>query len=266
MHKLSICAIVKNEAPYLEEWLCYHIEKGVEHFYLYDNGSEDGTKFILVKYKKLGFVTWEYDLTVPLQIKAYEKCIKDHRRDTKWCAFIDVDEFIGSEYILQDILNSLTNDISVLAIHWLFFGSNGQTAKEKGLVIERFTKRETKVNRHLKSIVKMSDAIRTNNNPHAFVVGRNIVNEKGIKLPRQYALITTPPTADIIWLNHYHTKSYDEYIKRKLNYPKSSDGIIRPPEEIKTRFKTHDFNEVEDLRLLSYASIVKDSILAYQNT
>jgi len=38
---LSICAIFKDEAPYLPEWIEFHRLVGVERFFLYDNGSGD---------------------------------------------------------------------------------------------------------------------------------------------------------------------------------------------------------------------------------
>lgn len=38
---LAVCAIFKDEAAYLREWLDFHLLMGVEHFYLYDNGSSD---------------------------------------------------------------------------------------------------------------------------------------------------------------------------------------------------------------------------------
>ena len=43
-HYLSVVAIMKNEKPYLKEWLEYHLMQGVEHFYLCDNDSTDGSK------------------------------------------------------------------------------------------------------------------------------------------------------------------------------------------------------------------------------
>ena len=42
MDKLAICAIFKDEAPYLLEWLAFHRMMGVDAFVLYDNGSSDG--------------------------------------------------------------------------------------------------------------------------------------------------------------------------------------------------------------------------------
>ena len=41
---MSIACIIKNEGPYLREWLEYHKLIGVEHFYVYDNESSDNTK------------------------------------------------------------------------------------------------------------------------------------------------------------------------------------------------------------------------------
>ena len=40
-YNLSICAIFKNEAKYLKEWIEYHRIFGVDHFYLYNIGSRD---------------------------------------------------------------------------------------------------------------------------------------------------------------------------------------------------------------------------------
>ena len=42
MDKIAICAIFKDEAPYLLEWLAFHRMIGVDLFVLYDNGSNDG--------------------------------------------------------------------------------------------------------------------------------------------------------------------------------------------------------------------------------
>ena len=45
-HQLSICAIFKNEAKFLKEWIEYHRLVGVDHFYLYD---ETGAQIVSKK-------------------------------------------------------------------------------------------------------------------------------------------------------------------------------------------------------------------------
>lgn len=40
-YRISLCLIFNNEAPFLKEWLDYHIVVGIDHFYLYNNNSTD---------------------------------------------------------------------------------------------------------------------------------------------------------------------------------------------------------------------------------
>ena len=56
-YKVSICAIFKNEAFYLKEWLEFNHLVGVEHFYMYNNKSEDRFEAVLEPYIKKGLVT-----------------------------------------------------------------------------------------------------------------------------------------------------------------------------------------------------------------
>src|SRR5690348_6409443 len=54
---LSACAIFRNEAPYLAEWLVFHLGVGVEHFYLYENNSTDDFESVLAPFFERGEVT-----------------------------------------------------------------------------------------------------------------------------------------------------------------------------------------------------------------
>lgn len=110
-YNLSICAIFKNEAKYLKEWVEYHRVVGVDHFYLYNIGSSDAFKKVLNPYVNEGIVTlinWPvyvgelneeeaYKWSLAVQIPAYENVIKGRAtHETKWLVFIDVDEFLVS--------------------------------------------------------------------------------------------------------------------------------------------------------------------------
>ena len=53
-HYISICCMYKNEALYLAEWIEYHRIIGVDHFYLYDNLSDDYHEAILEPYIRAG--------------------------------------------------------------------------------------------------------------------------------------------------------------------------------------------------------------------
>ena len=91
---LSITAIIRNEAPYIKEWLEFHKLVGVERFYIYDNESTDNIKEVLQPYIEKGEVVYKYFPGEKMQFAAYNDSIKVNRYNTKYMAFIDLDEFI----------------------------------------------------------------------------------------------------------------------------------------------------------------------------
>lgn len=125
-HYLSFFLIFKDEAPFLKEWLDYHIVVGVEHFYLYNNFSSDNYKEILEPYIQSGFVTlidWPYEQA---QAQAYKHCMETYKDESNWIAFIDADEFVCPKYV-TDIKIWLIKFAKFPAVNvkWLQFGSNG---------------------------------------------------------------------------------------------------------------------------------------------
>ena len=122
-YKLSVCALFKNEARYLKEWIEYNRLIGVEHFYLYNNGSRDRSVDVLIPYVRQGIVTlvdWP-DLipqehegvpgswALSTQVPAYGHAAKYLALgETEWLALIDVDEYIVpvSTANLTDILDN----------------------------------------------------------------------------------------------------------------------------------------------------------------
>lgn len=108
-YHLSICAIFKNEAEYLKEWIEYHRIFGVDHFYLYNMGSQDTFQKILTPYINQGIVSlidWPELKTccddcdvcrwaLTTQVTAYENALNFLAKyETKWLIFIDIDEFL----------------------------------------------------------------------------------------------------------------------------------------------------------------------------
>ena len=55
-HETSICAIFRDQAPYLAEWVEYHLLAGVEHFYLYNHKSVDNATAELEPFVRAGVV------------------------------------------------------------------------------------------------------------------------------------------------------------------------------------------------------------------
>lgn len=139
-YRLSLCLIFKNEAPFLKEWIDYHTVVGVDHFYLYNNNSDDNYKEVLEPYIRQGIVTlieWPYQNS---QFKAYKHCYENFRNETNWISFLDADEFFVPKYELTiiDWLNRFAQ-YPAIVIHWTMFGTGGQMKHDYSTnVIEQY--------------------------------------------------------------------------------------------------------------------------------
>ena len=140
-YKVAICGIFKNEASFLKEWIEYHEMIGVEHFYLYNNNSEDDYKEVLLPYINRGLVTlvdWPYDQA---QIKAYQNFYETYRHETQWVSFLDIDEFLCPRYEQTLTEWLFKNDkYPAIVIYWRMFGTSGKLHHNNDqLVLEQYS-------------------------------------------------------------------------------------------------------------------------------
>lgn len=155
--RLAVCAIAKNEGPYFKEWIEWHLAHGVDQFFIYDNESNDGTREILEPYIERGVVDYKYWPGYRMQLAAYDHCLEHHRFDSRWIAFIDLDEFIVpvKDATIPDFLKRF-EAFPAVEINWLVYGSGGNKEKSNEDVMKRFrfhSLPDHYLNRHVKSIV-----------------------------------------------------------------------------------------------------------------
>ena len=239
-YNLAVVAIMKNEGPYLQEWIEFHKLIGVEKFYLYDNESTDETQKILKPYIKSGLVDYTPFPGQKMQLPAYNDCIEKHKNETKWLAVIDLDEFIVPvKYdTLTDFLNEQQSEsIAQFIIPWIIFGSNGHKTKPDGLVIESYTKRG-KHSWLYKSIINPRLVFNMSCHEHD-VAGRTVsVNQSKVRC------------------HHYHCKSWEEYKLKALRgdaWDGADAGIKKYQQQC---FNRHDLNEVVDNSAVRFAPMV----------
>src|SRR5688572_1067673 len=97
---ITLCAVLKNEAPYVLEWIAYHRAIGVSEFLLYDNESTDLTTQLLENLEKLGIVTvlpWPTVEGVSPQLSALNHTLLRAEGSASFVANIDLDEFLAME-------------------------------------------------------------------------------------------------------------------------------------------------------------------------
>ncbi len=215
---LSILAIVKNEAPYMQEWLDYHISMGVKHFYIYDNESDDNLHEVLTRYIEKGIVTYTFWPGKAQQRPAYNDALKKYKHDTRWLAVIDIDEFIcTTNKVSLDSFLIEYEPYPALAIHWLLFDSNGYTYRQQGSVLENFTRVHKNYtleagNSHVKCIVNPLEVLKFSVHNHEYIDNKNAVNECFEMMIGNYGFDTI--RMEKIRINHYYSKSKEEFLAK----------------------------------------------------
>lgn len=272
---LTLCAIVKNEAPYLREWLAFHRAVGVERFYLYDHGSSDETAAIAAGEKDVVLRKWarpsaecagQGRFKDTPQIKAFNQHCWIYGQQSRWCMFTDPDEYLYHRDT-DDLRAALEEyeEFPGLGVHWLVFGDGGHAIRPACPTIQAYTRRAVLGGTDgwfcsIKSIVQPTKAALWGPyGSHAPVYKEgHAVNER--KEPIAGGAVygfagshpNPRPTADLFRCNHYFTRSREEYAAKAAREDANNIGNRSP------HCTPHaNRNEVEDTDILRFLPRVK---------
>ncbi|NDY56449.1 glycosyltransferase family 2 protein [Desulfovibrio sulfodismutans] len=215
---LGLCAIVKDEHLFLEEFVAYHQAIGFETFILYDNESAIPVAHTLRAQVERGLVRVVPVRGESMQMPCYTHCLETFRDQAAFLAFLDADEFMVLKKHADARLCVLDYEKHPgLAMHWVTYGSSGHLGRPGGLVLDTYTQAlagNVQNNHHVKCIVNTALAVAARD-PHQFVFrepGMCCVDERG--MPVTSAL--SPFCADVVQVNHYSFKSQEDY-EAKMN-------------------------------------------------
>jgi hypothetical protein len=266
----TICAIAKNEAPYLAEWVLYHKLIGFEHIHIFNNNSNDNTAEVLKDLESLGLVScmdWDPPPTEHIQRSAYTFGLGMLREQSEWICFLDIDEFmvIPGLDCIQKLITQIP-EIVALGINWKIFGTSFHERREPGLVIERFTKaslKEHRGNLTVKTFVKTTAISKPNLHNHTFAPG--VVYESIDRLP-------IPPDSmhsqnvnhDIIRIHHYFTKSREEWDAKVARGRATKPDGHKDKFRKEDHFRMHNKNDEDDAYLMKFAPTIRRDIEKHQ--
>lgn len=231
---IALVCIAKNEDNYIQEWVTYHLKLGFDSIYIYENdwvSNVNNPKVFKIPVKGQ-----------KQQIPMYNHFIKNYKNEYDWVSFLDVDEFIvlKKHNSIKEFLSNYPNE-DAIGINWVFFGDNGLSFSGEYSVIERFTKRQKMADRHIKSIVNPKKVQYMNVHNH----NGKCVDTSGKEI--SYTPFNPNGPIDIVQINHYFTKTKEEFIK-KINRGRADTGTFRPISD----FDIHNSNEIEDLTALNF--------------
>ncbi len=138
---------VRNEAPFLLEWIAHHRAVGFTDFLVFSNDCQDGTDTMLDRLQDLGQLRHirndgPYDQR-GIQFTALKTAEKeDVVKTADWILPLDVDEFVNihaGDGTLSDLLGALP-DATAITLTWRLFGNAGHVAYQDLPILDSFTK------------------------------------------------------------------------------------------------------------------------------
>ena len=224
-YKTAICAILKNEHQYLDEWIRHHLDVGFDEIYLYEDFGSKSHSIITDNYSNVHLMQLSeiFDKIKHLhgdkQNALYIYFYQNYKNVFDYTAFIDIDEFIMFEdgYDLQTLLNEY-QEYNGIFLFWKMYNANGIIDNPKSDVVTTYTTISVD-DWHdngwkYKSIVKM-------NSDSYFISCHEIAG--GITTDHSSSKYDT--TYSKAWINHYFTKSWEEWCYRFIG--KENTGLNR---------------------------------------
>lgn len=277
---------IKNEGPFLLEWVAYHRMIGFERVIVFSNDCTDGSVEMLDALAKHGFVE-HYQQEIINNEAPQHKAAKTALDAGMfpigdWVMWLDLDEFlvvnIGNGSL--DALRRHLSGVDSIAFNWRVFGGNHQVGLTDRFVSENYvgaTQRNSNHNSAVKSLFQMSEKVRNLHLHQPFWIPEvrssvRIKNGASLMQAESFAHAGRPATSPMARLqvgrgsyrlgqvNHYMVRNRDLYMLKKLRGDGSISSIRTDSRYSDAYFNKYDINEREDRAILRHEASLNAEI------
>ncbi|SFG13146.1 Glycosyl transferase family 2 [Palleronia marisminoris] len=142
----GIVTTMKNEGPFILEWIAYHRAIGVDTFLVYSNDCTDGTDRMLDLLQTKGILQHRENPFRKTDLKPQHAALQAADAEPvikalDWVVCMDCDEFINihiGEGRLTDLFAAVP-DANMISMTWRLFGNGDVDGFRDELITERFT-------------------------------------------------------------------------------------------------------------------------------
>ncbi|OWU84968.1 glycosyl transferase family 2 [Oceanicola sp. 22II-s10i] len=237
--RITAVTCVKNEGPFLLEWIAFNRLIGVTDFLFYSNDCTDATDRMLDRLADHGVVR---HLPNPAEGRNYQmEALKDAKAqdvvtDADWVWIADVDEFLNihvGDHTIPALI-AACNDPQAISLNFQFFGNGGVEAYVDRPVIEQFTRSQNpdiwcgEMAIEVKSLVRKDFPVQYYG-AHRPFTRKSVPKDRqpvwtdgsGRPVPEAYLLAANERrirkfpargARDFATLNHYALRSLDSYL------------------------------------------------------
>jgi hypothetical protein len=272
---LVALSTMKDEAPYIVEWVSHHLAVGFTDVMVYTNDCSDGTDTLLKRLEALDIGVHHRENIIPEGMKPHPSMLKLAAAEpiviaSDWLLVLDADEFMCINHPSGN-LDGLVADLeamgaSAMVITWRIFGSNDVREWNRAPITEQFTRaapafwnkgwgtktmlkfdpKYLRLGMH-RPIIKSQHKDTDYPESVLWVNGSGQPMEEWFKF-RGWRSIRRTLGYDWAQMNHYAIKSMDAYSLRKFR----GNANLKKDKYNSDYWSLQDRNEVVDLAILRH--------------
>jgi FkbM family methyltransferase len=232
-----VVSCMKDEGPFILEWIAWHRAAGVDRFVIFTNDCSDGTDALLDRLADMGIVRHAENPAVGMGSTYFQPVALKHFMtmpefaEADFVISMDVDEFLNihvGEGRLQD-LYAAAGPFDALSVSELNHGANHRLGFEPGWVVDQFPRHQTRepgprrAHRGVKTITRRGPALAAirNHRPDFHRDGATVVWRDGSG--RETAAFLEDPSRngvdcrggyDLVTLDHYALRSLASFLAK----------------------------------------------------
>lgn len=236
--KTCILTVIKNEQEYLDEWIQYHLHLGIDHLFIFEDLGSDSHKNITDKYTdkvSLSNISSILDQSLLTKVLKLKKTKADNPQQIyfkvglmyiknnfsyDWCFVIDIDEFITPEnpQLRLSTIFQIYSKYDAFVMSWECYGANGLVNKpnysENFGVLQNYPDKckgfiNNPARFHMKSCYNLHTFEQT------FCRDVHQPSDQCKWCRTDYSVDREKEIYNIIYIRHYITKSWEEYMDKK---------------------------------------------------
>lgn len=272
---LVALSTMKDEGPFVVEWVAHHLAIGFTDLMVYTNDCSDGTDALLKRLEAMDIGVHHRDNVIPEGMKPHPSMLKsagDEQLviDSDWLLVLDADEFMCINHPLGT-LDGLVADLNAMDAHamvltWRIFGSSGIRDWSRAPITDQFTRaapefwnkgwgtktmlrydpKYLRLGMH-RPIIKSQHKDTDYPESVLWVNGSGRPLEEWFKF-RGWRSIRRTVGYDWGQINHYAIKSMDAYSLRKFR----GNANLKKDKYNSDYWSLQDRNEVEDTRIFRH--------------
>lgn len=221
--KTAIFVVIKDEQDYIEDFIRYHIDLGIDTLFVFEDIDSTSHYDICSKYPQVELHSVKELLPIEKimhmkEIKRFQMAyireglmwIKNNF-DYDWCFAIDSDEYITTTERFPEVLEAF-QDYDGILLYWKNFNASGLVKKPiyDKPIYEIYTEEcgYTDFDWKMRYITKMCYNMHTLDRKH--IHSNHYALNNWTRTDGSKSRID-PPTFKTMYLRHYITKSFEEY-------------------------------------------------------